>query len=121
MNKKLFKVDTNKEAFDVVEAHLKAQGSRCGNDVNCYYDGDQASEQFAGMKCAIGAIMTNEALYTYGEAMQSITSLIDEAISDGWDVGSLDKDLLRNLQTVHDDGSIKLWPEQLAQIAKVYL
>ena len=119
MNKKLFKVDTNKEAFDVVEAHLKAQGSRCGNDVNCYYDGDQASEQFAGMKCAIGAIMTNEALYTYGDSMKDVLSLIDEAIEDGWDVGSLDRSMLDELQTAHDK---ERWSEEgLALIAKVYL
>jgi len=115
---KFFKVETDQEAFDAVKSHLLAQGTRCGTDTDCYYDGSQCNLEFAGMKCAIGAIMTDEALAMYGKMSQDVRALLFRATDDGWDVGSLSEDMLSHLQKTHDFGED--WTLDLVNAAHRY-
>lgn len=124
--KKLFKVDTDKEAFELVSKHLLTQGVKCGNDYSCYYDGDQAIDftggsELNGLKCAVGALMTKEALRELGDFEGDVIELINEACAQGFETGNLDHLMLDELQRVHDSQTPDRWKVCLEKIEIMYL
>lgn len=108
---KLFKVDTHQEAFSLVKKHLLTQNKKCGDKEGCFYDGNQSDNpELAGLKCAVGALMTDEALERWGG--QDI-----DPVTAGFTVADIRTGLLRSLQEVHDDVDVEEWKDALSDVA----
>ena len=121
------------EIFDTVAVHLLTQNAKslAGNKAikntsfedNCLYRND------FGQKCAIGCLIPDE-LYDTGleyhsayELVQLATDLIDDPEIFKpfivWDTPEV-RDLLCDLQGVHDVEKIEDWPTELARVAFEY-
>jgi hypothetical protein len=119
---KLFKVNTNQEAFSLVKKHLLTQNKRCGASLKgCFYDGNQSEvPELAGLKCAVGALMTNEALERWGDQDIDPGYMKDLAKIAGFMVANINTRLLRSLQMVHDNVNVSEWEGALSDVANKY-
>lgn len=114
-------IKTRREAFDVVKAHLLAQGEQCiGLDGGCAYRGPN------GTKCAIGILIADEHYDNELEGTNVQTPAVSEAISDsGWPLDSISLNLYEVLQDVHDNVNVdvnisKVWKSELIAIEMEY-
>lgn len=97
---------TNQEAFDIVVRHLRAQGAKSEIGCTCLYRGP------AGMKCAIGALLTDEEARICERKPVVDICFLGLAPS----LFGLDVLLLRNLQGIHDAIAVECWEECLSHI-----
>ena len=110
-------MSVNQTVFDIVIQHLRTQGSRSINGVRCAYRSRD------GLKCAIGALIPDDAYYPeleeYGINIRS--SKLIEAIPKQYRADEL---LLFALQNLHDgpkywtDGFNSKGEAQAARIAR---
>lgn len=105
----------NQEAFDTVARHLLTQKCRSeayiNNMIECAYRGDK------GTKCAIGALIP-DSLYDPGFEGVHITALIERRSELETLLGSIDAQLLNDLQKLHDVGEPRDWKKRLRRAAK---
>lgn len=102
---------TSQEVYDKVSAHLLQQKSQSRNREGCAYRGA------GGRMCAVGCLIPDE-LYKRSFEGKSVNS------DDVWAVmqaqGIRCKELLSDLQDMHDYTPPSDWPEELKLIAKQY-
>lgn len=122
--KKIFKVDTNREAFNLIKEHLLKQGKACKSPtglISCHYDGSQSGHpELAGLKCAIGALMTNEAIQDFGASQGDVENIIEEAVDNGYEKSFISKLLLFRLQEIHDYSHPSEWEKRLKVLEREY-
>ena len=110
---------TNQEVFDKVAKHLLTQGGRCGitdgeGEFHCKYRGPK------GTKCAVGCLIDDA---YYDEDIEGVGikthDNVYQAVCDS--VGfEPDRDMLVDLQDLHDRGNPSKWAERLRHIAHDY-
>lgn len=105
---------TKEEVFTEVSEHLIKQGARSVrvlNDrtVGAYYGND-------GLRCAVGCLIED---YNYSEEIEgkslncpSVQSALGEIADDEDIIG-----LLSELQEIHDNVPVNLWPQRLTDVA----
>lgn len=96
---------TEQEVFDYVAKHLLTQKKRSKGKTTCRY-------KMGDLKCAAGCLMAED---EYKETMEGA----------GWvelvtheDVPGAHKELIHELQAVHDCDHPKYWKEELSKLAK---
>ncbi|MEN7527881.1 hypothetical protein [Cupriavidus sp. DL-D2] len=112
---------TAQSLFDTIAAHLLSQGKKAltSDGTVCRYRGT------AGTSCAVGCVIPNK-LYTEDLEGESVGSMLTHAASGTFsaplnafllnDLGP-HRDLLRELQYLHDEISVDLWKEELPHVA----
>lgn len=106
---------TAKEIFDKVKNHLLLQGQRARLGVRCVYRHQADSEV---LKCAVGCLISDE---TYSSEIEGTlitdTTLRSDVLKDILRLNGVDgvanRELLEDLQEVHDQFLPELWPERL--------
>jgi hypothetical protein len=108
---------TPQEVFDLVARHLLVQGQKSiirvsNSRSKCAYRGDD------GLKCAIGALISDEVYYDGLELLGANTFTIRKAL---WESGiNPDADgmqhLLHTLQGVHDEWTASSWAGVLIEV-----
>ncbi len=101
---------TPQEIFDKVVNHLRAQGAKSEMDSPvdgpiCAYRGE------GGLMCAVGCLIPDS---DYRSGMENISAQ-HLALFRAWSPS--DRDLLRDLQHVHDSSSVCDWEEELDRVA----
>jgi len=98
---------TAQEVFDHIAKHLLTQKTQCigGPDNGCSYRNEE------GMSCAAGCIMTD---YEYRSGLEGRAWY--DLINEGF-VPKAHKDLIQDLQTIHDLRIISSWPRELQTLA----
>lgn len=111
---------TEQEVFDQVAKHMLTQNRKSilADNGPCAYRGAN------GLKCAAGALMTDEE-YKYWFDADDSGKLTDKG--GGWDslvecgaVPDVHASLILALQDVHDRGTVEQWPERLKKVAETY-
>lgn len=119
------KYRNKQEVFDAVAKHLLTQNEKSGAGTRCFY-----RHPMADLKCAIGALIPDK---LYREDMdfgimggKRISVILrDErrknrgtgVLSLFWeDMGESEMDFLDDLQEVHDEYDVELWPEKLREV-----
>jgi hypothetical protein len=104
-----------KEIFEKVKTHLLTQKEWSRGSRGCMYRGPN------GLKCAIGALITDECYNTELEGRSADAYEVVEALKcSGIEVGPGDTHFLCQLQGIHDANSPDRWPGILNDIAKEY-
>jgi|TARA_R100000081_G_C4814535_1_gene173800 hypothetical protein len=89
---------TNQEAFDKMMEHLRSLKGRSYDEEldNCVYN---------GTKCAVGALMTDGEQEKFGDHDSDVSFLLEDMQESGHAsmLHTLDLDLLREMQDLHDD------------------
>lgn len=109
---------TAQEVFDAVVAHLVQQGAKCGDEDRCYYRGPVGSP-LEGMKCAVGALISDEEYVSEMDDpwhSSSAHGLMTRGLLPERLVPTVM--LLNSLQRVHDSG--KDWVDGLQRVAGRY-
>lgn len=105
---KPFKEMTQQELFETAVRGLFKQGRRCGDDVGCYYRGENAmdpdtAKSISGLKCGVGMVISDE---DYRETMEgySVYQLCDCGLSDPEVTLYLRRNqyILSAIQEIHD-------------------
>lgn len=103
----------NQEAFSKVCIHLATQARRATNSGGCAYHATN------GDKCAIGCLIPDDKYYPTIEG-----KAIDLILSQSYTLASLfkgvSKDLLFDLQRMHDDIIISSWFDRLISLRAQY-
>lgn len=103
---------TAQQVFDHVARHLLTQGEKSGvydpeiRDYTCMYRGPH------GLMCAAGCLMTDE---EYQPAFESKSW--DCGLVEGGRVPAAHAALIADLQTVHDEDAVEMWPGRLRLLA----
>jgi hypothetical protein len=99
--------------FDKVAAHLLQQRRRSISDGSCMYRGA------AGLRCAIGCLISNKAYSIDLEGSPAREMAVMSAVrKSGFAVSARDDgELLGDLQDVHDEQTPKRWPGALRRVA----
>ncbi len=98
-----FETMTAQEVFDKVVEHLLTQNARsCAADQTCAYRGER------GLMCAAGCLIPDD---QYDESMEGIDWL-------KLDLSDAHRDLIDNLQSVHDGIEVAYWKEHLRDVAR---
>lgn len=102
----MFKLpETAQEVFNKVYCHLMTQMMRCEDGITCLYRDDD------GLKCAAGCLIPDEE-YKLEMEGNGWSHLVSEGM-----VPPEHKQLIIDLQHIHDGVSIDMWKEQLREIA----
>ena len=105
---------TKQEVFDEVSEHLIKQGEKSlrfinGKGFNAYYG-------VGGTRCAVGCLIPD---YMYNENLEG-KSLLCPNVHRALGALAEDEDimcLLADLQDMHDNSPVNLWPQRLTDIA----
>lgn len=114
------------EIFDRVCSHLLAQNQRAECDVGCAY-------RVNGLKCAVGCLITDEAYnpnmegagvwrlgavgFEWREMEGEKSDLLARALNESGIPATLEiRNLLIELQSLHDTMPVAQWPERLADL-----
>jgi hypothetical protein len=99
------------EIFDTVVTHLLTQNEQSvGMDGECLYRGP------GGLKCAVGALITDDEYSIDMEENSAATVILRFNL----DRFSAHTDLLDELQSIHDLCSPSNWPERLYTFALIH-
>jgi hypothetical protein len=103
----------NQEIFDKVCKHLLTQNIRCEKEGKCLYRNN-------GLKCAIGCLIKDD-FYNVGIEGRSIENLdVQQALKKSGIDPKESKQLLSDLQFVHDNFNPDNWERKLEVIANKY-
>lgn len=106
---------TAQQLFDQVVSHLRTQGKPCYSSVSggCAYRGQN------GLKCAIGALIPDEAYLPRMEGLDAggILQFLPDTLKQEF---AAHNTLLISLQKVHDEYPPIGWEQQLQRVANVY-
>lgn len=101
----------NQKTFDMVVAHLRKQGEKCGedNDGNyaCYY-------RHEGMSCAAGCLIPDE---DYSPDMENL-ECNDFRIAPVLVKAGHEPRFVREMQVIHDTNSVEDWEIAFEELAK---
>ena len=101
----------NQEVYDKVKAHLLSQ-NRKSLDANgeCSYRGDN------GAMCAVGVLIPDDMYHASMEGNSCTSGNLSEALV----YLGIDQFFAKELQRLHDNVSIDIWPTALERIAESY-
>ena len=109
---------TDQEIFNTVVAHLKAQGKKCAVGEACRYRLDEVIEGVGTgrvLKCAAGALLPDN---LYDPKMEGVSFGYDAVKPELFGVqGDAQRELVYELQQVHDDFEVAQWPDLLEALA----
>ncbi|MGO4302226.1 hypothetical protein [Cupriavidus sp. RAF12] len=113
---------TAQSLFDTIATHLLTQGKKAltYDGTVCRYRGT------AGTSCAVGCVIPNK-FYTEDIEGESVTSMLKHAMASTYsaplnafllnDLGP-HRDLLRDLQYLHDEHAVESWEFELQSMAR---
>lgn len=111
---------TTKDLFEFVKAHLLQQGERCHMGGLCRY-------RLGDLSCAVGCLIVDDHYNNdFDDSDEDGFNARDEQIQDavsksiGRELTDTDKDLLCELQHLHDDVHQEFWKEALEDLARKY-
>lgn len=105
---------TNRELFDKVVAHLRAQNAKAQNqNYACMY---RATD---GKKCAVGCLILDKH-YSPDLEGKGIWWLAVQDSLRASGVADSQVELVQSLQNVHDNFQVGQWPSELARVAAQY-
>jgi hypothetical protein len=103
---------TAQEIFDTVVTHLRKQGCKSEDENGCLYRTPD------GLSCAVGALIPSQA---YSPAMEnkSLNKLLESGLLplDLQDEFTKHRDLLIELQDIHDCITVSVWEHTLSKTA----
>lgn len=104
--------------FDKVYTHLMLQKAKSisGETGKCMYRGDH------GLMCAVGCLIKDEHYDCTLENKFAASFLVIDAIekSLGFTLTEEERDLLQELQSIHDSWEVSSWPDKLRSVASYY-
>lgn len=103
---------TNQEAFDRMVTHLRRQGKRSTDGWACRYRSE------AGLRCAVGVLVTDEFYTPQMEGMSTFQSELRELLSKA--LPGVSVALLNIMQYTHDVASPGDWEQAWQGIAKQF-
>ena len=108
---KTLAIATEQEVFDQVVQHLREQGVQSKNENGCAYRGE------SGLMCAAGCLIADD----------EYTSYMDNAENSSWNhlvseyiFPSEHRDLISDLQAVHDEYTTINWEEGFSSVSQTY-
>jgi hypothetical protein len=94
---------TKQETFDTVVRHLLTQAKQSRDEDACLYRGPD------GTKCAAGCLISDA---DYSPSMEWLY-----ATSIRYALVGHDMEIVMDLQLVHDERDVGLWPDELSRVA----
>lgn len=107
---------TKQETFDTVVAHLRKQGAKAEriglrNLPECVYRAE------GGLMCAAGCLIPDD---KYDPAFERRRVAHDTNVGEMIETLGHDRDLVAELQDVHDRSPVEVWEEALEQVAELF-
>jgi hypothetical protein len=108
-------MSTIQEAFDIAATHLLRQGER---STASQHGGICAYRGYEGLKCGIGALISDESYTMYIEGHNLSNDDVVSAVRDsGWPVNESAMRMYVGIQRIHDGEHLGAWINELELLA----